>query len=69
MGSDGHAGVVVDKEFQLTPRLALDGQARYESGGEWESLAGLSYTLSKAFSLRFQWHSEYGLGGGVQARF
>ncbi len=69
LGSDGHAGVVAEKEFQLTPRLSLDGQAQYESGGEWESLAGLSYTLNKAFSLRVQWHSEYGLGGGVQARF
>jgi len=69
VGSDGRARAVAAKNFQLTPRLALNGQAQYDTEGKWEYLTGLSYTFSKAFSLRFQWHSDYGVGGGVQMRF
>jgi len=69
VGSDGRARVVASRSFQLTPRLALNGQGRYDTDGKWEYLSGLSYAVSKDFSLRMQWHSDYGLGGGVQVRF
>ncbi|MSN27395.1 MAG: multicopper oxidase domain-containing protein [Geobacter sp.] len=69
VGSDGRARFVADRSFQLTPRLALNGQGQYDTDGKWEYLSGLSYAVSKDFSLRLQWHSDYGLGGGVQVRF
>ena len=69
VGSDGRVRVVAAKSFQLTPRLALNGQGQYDSGGKWEYQTGLAYTLSKSASLRFRWHSDFGAGGGLQVRF
>jgi CopA family copper-resistance protein len=69
VGSDGRARVAAARSFQLTPRLALNGLGQYDSDGKWEYQTGLSYTLSKAISLRFRWHSDYGAGGGLQLRF
>ncbi|MFA9562688.1 MAG: multicopper oxidase domain-containing protein, partial [Nitrospirota bacterium] len=67
--TDGGARFKLDKSFELTPRLALLGDAQYDTHDKWEGMAGLSYTVSKAFSLIFKWHSDYGFGGGVQFRF
>lgn len=31
--------------------------------------AGLAYTINKSISLVGQWHSDFGVGGGVRIRF
>jgi hypothetical protein len=67
--TDGGARVTVEKDFALTPRLSLIGEVEYDTHDKWEGKAGLSYILSKHFSLLGQWHSEYGWGGGLQMRF
>lgn len=67
--TDGGARLNLDKSFELTPRLALLGDAQYDTHDKWEGMAGLSYTVNKVFSLIFKWHSDYGFGGGVQLRF
>jgi CopA family copper-resistance protein len=67
--TDGGARIAVEKEIELTPRLALYGEAEYDTHDQWEGIVGLSYTVSKRFSLIGQWHSEFGFGGGVQIRF
>jgi FtsP/CotA-like multicopper oxidase with cupredoxin domain len=67
--TDGGARVTIAKEFQLTPRLALFGEAQYDTHDLWEGQSGLSYTINKNVSLTGQWHSEYGWGGGLQIRF
>jgi len=67
--TDGGARVSLAKDFQLTPRLALFGEAQYDTHDLWEGQSGLSYTINKNVSLTGQWHSEYGWGGGVQIRF
>jgi FtsP/CotA-like multicopper oxidase with cupredoxin domain len=67
--SDGGARVNLEKEFTLTPRLGLIGEIRYDTHDLWEGKTGLSYTLTKNFSLLGQWHSEYGWGGGLQVLF
>jgi len=69
IGSDGDARVEVAKRFELTPRLSLDGLVQYDTDSYWESIGGLSYTLSQTFSLRAQWHSDYRWGAGLQVRF
>lgn len=67
--TDGGARFNLGRTFQLTPRLGLFGEARYDTHDDWEGVAGLSYTISKIFSLIGQWHSDYGFGGGLQIRF
>jgi FtsP/CotA-like multicopper oxidase with cupredoxin domain len=67
--TDGGARFNLGKSFELTPRLALLGEAQYDTHDKWEGSAGLSYMVHKYFSLVGQWHSEYGFGGGLQIRF
>jgi len=66
---DGGGRFILEKEFMLTPRIALDGETEYDTHEKWEERAGIHYLLTKGFSLLAQWHSDYGLGGGVQIRF
>ncbi len=67
--TDGGARVIADKEFALTPRLSLIGEVKYDTHDKWEGKAGISYIVTRNFSLLGQWHSEYGWGGGLQVRF
>lgn len=69
IGSDGEARVELEKSFQLLPRLDLRALLQYDTDSYWETVAGLSYTLSQAVSLRLQWHSDYLWGAGLQVRF
>jgi hypothetical protein len=69
IGSDGEGRVEMGRSFQLLPRLALHGHIEYDTADLWEYQAGLSYTLSKSWSLRSEWHSDYRWGGGLQVRF
>lgn len=63
IATDGEARVELAKEFQLLPRLELDGLAQYDTDEGWEYVSGLSYILGRAASLRVQWHSDYRWGG------
>lgn len=67
--SEGEFRVGLDWMLHLTPRLGLDLEAEYDTAEEWEGAARLSYTLSRSFDLVAQWHSDYGVGGGVSVRF
>lgn len=67
--TEGGARFNLEKSFELTPRLALIGEAQHDSHDKWEGSAGLSYLIHKNFSLIGKWHSEYGFGGGLQIRF
>ena len=67
--TEGGARVTLDKEFVLTPRLMLFGEVEYDTHDLWEGRVGVSYTVSKQFSLMAHWHSEFMWGGGLQIRF
>ena len=69
VGSDGEARVAIARNFELLPRLSVDGLVQYDTDSYWEYIGGLSYTLGKDFSLRAQWHSDYRWGAGLQVRF
>ena len=70
LDSDGGGRFIFEKEFTLTPRLSLTGEAEYDTNdSEWEGKAGLDYTLSKAISITGQWHSDFGWGLGAMIRF
>ncbi|MCJ7753447.1 MAG: multicopper oxidase domain-containing protein [Thermoanaerobaculales bacterium] len=67
--SDGGWRVAVEKELEITPRIGLHGEARYDSHEKWEESVALSYTLTSAVAVAVRWHSEYGTGVGVRLRF
>ena len=67
--SDGGARFFLEKEFELTPRAGLHGEVEYDTHTQWEGKVGLSYLISKDFSIIGNWHSEYGFGAGLQIRF
>jgi len=69
LDSDGGGRVLFDKELALTPRLSAFGEAEYDSREKWSGQTGVSYLLTKAVSVKVQWHSDHGWGGGVQLRF
>ena len=67
--SDGGARCSLDKHLPLTPRLELSGSVRYDTHELWEGQVGLAFMISKGFSLLARWHSTFGFGGGLAARF
>jgi hypothetical protein len=70
LDTDGGARFILEKEFTLTPRLSLTGEAEYYTNdSEWEGEAGLEYTLSKTISLTGRWHTDFGWGLGAVFRF
>jgi FtsP/CotA-like multicopper oxidase with cupredoxin domain len=67
--SEGDLRLGLAKELQITDRLGVFAEVQYDTGSEWEWSLGADYTLTKQFSLITQYHSEYGLGGGLSFRF
>ncbi|MBU0729605.1 MAG: multicopper oxidase domain-containing protein [Proteobacteria bacterium] len=68
--SDSGARISFEKEFAITPRFSLMGEAEYdthESG--WEGKAALNYSVCKNISLTGQWHSDFYWGGGLIVNF
>ena len=69
VGSDSSARFSVGRGIPLTDRLAVLGEVQYDTETEFESQFGFDWLLSKSFSLRANWNSDYGIGAGVQVRF
>ena len=69
LDTDLGARVALEKEWALTPRLAIFGEVEYDTHDYWEGASGLHYLINGAFSIVGKWHSEYGWGGGLQIRF
>ncbi len=59
----------IEKEFMLTPRVALFGEWEYDTQGGHEGNGGLSFLMSRGLSFLVQRHSEFEWGAGVQVRF
>ena len=69
MDTRGDLRVGLVKEFQITDRLGLSLAGHYDTGTHAEGQVGVEYTLSKAWSLAAEAHSEHGVGVGVTFRF
>ncbi|NLT72102.1 MAG: multicopper oxidase domain-containing protein [Verrucomicrobiaceae bacterium] len=67
--SEGDFRFGLGKSLQLTNRLSIFGEIEYDTGSEWEWSGGLEYLLTKQFSLISEYHSDYGIGGGVSFRY
>lgn len=69
LDSEGDLRLGLAKSLQITDRLGVFADVQYDTGSEWEWSLGADYILTKQFSLITQYHSEYGLGGGLSFRF
>jgi FtsP/CotA-like multicopper oxidase with cupredoxin domain len=67
--TEGGARFNLGKDFHLTPRFALFGEAEYDTHKWWELRGGATYLIAKNASLIAQWHSDFGWGGGLRMRF
>jgi FtsP/CotA-like multicopper oxidase with cupredoxin domain len=68
-GTDGSLRWTARKELQLTRRLAAFGEGQYDTVTDWEWIAGGEFVLNKHLSVVGQYHSDYGAGAGLRARF
>ena len=73
----------LDRELLIFPRIFLEGEYEYRADfgwvnelnnnnsyqGETQWLVGLSYILSRNFSIQGNYNNKYGWGGGILARF
>ena len=69
LDTDGGARFMLEREFELTPRIDLHGEVEYDTHEQWEGKVSLSYLINKEFSILANWHSEFGIGAGLQLRF
>ncbi|MCU0577956.1 MAG: multicopper oxidase domain-containing protein [Desulfobacterota bacterium] len=63
-----HEGVLrlgLERELQVTDRLSLFGEVRYDTEEIWKGSVGARWRLSRRFFLEARYHSEYGLGAGL----
>lgn len=67
--SDLGGRLELGKVWDLTPRLALYGNWKYDTHDFWEAEAGLSYMINSHFSVVAQWNSDYGWGAGLGFSF
>jgi hypothetical protein len=67
--SDLGGRVELGKAWDLTPRLALYGNWKYDTHEFWEAEAGISYMINRHLSLVAQWNSDYGWGAGLGLSF
>ncbi len=65
----GDGRFALEKQLQLTRRLATSGGSEYDTNGGWEGHVGLRWRTREHLDLGVRWHSEYGWGGGVELRF
>lgn len=67
--TEGEARAAVAREFILTPRLALELDAEYDTGTLWEGAVALDYVLTKRTAIQVRWHSDFKWGAGVRFLF
>jgi CopA family copper-resistance protein len=61
----GDVRLSLERGLQLTDRLRLMGEVRYDTLEAWEWSAGARWRLSRRFFLEGRYHSEYGAGVGL----
>jgi len=67
--SEGEFRFGLGKSYPITDRLHIFGEVEYDTRNEYEWSAGLEYILNKQLSVTGNFHSEFGVGGGLTLRF
>lgn len=68
-GTDGSFRWRAGKELQLTRRLNAFAEGEYDTETSWEWVAGGEFVVNEHLSVVGQYHSDYGAGAGLRARF
>ncbi len=69
LDSEGELRIELAQEFQLTNRFGIFGDIEYDSESKEEWLLGGKYALSKNIALTGQYHSDFGVGAGLEFRY
>lgn len=67
--TEGEFRFGIAKSYPITDRLHAFGDLEYDTVTEYEWSTGLEYILTKDVSITGNYHSEFGVGGGVAIRF
>lgn len=67
--SDGEARLAIAKMLQLTSRVGVMARAEHDTAQDFSWMTGITYTLTKQFSLIGSYDSDYGPGAGISFRF
>lgn len=67
--TEGEFRFGVAKSYPITDRLHIFGELEYDTRTEYEWSTGLEYILTKGVSITGNYHSEFGVGGGLSVRF
>jgi len=67
--SEGDLRVILDKEFQLSDHVSYSFELEYDTKTDWGSSHNIDYLLSRDFSLRLNFNTDYRWGMGVTYRF
>jgi len=62
----GHGRFALAKELDLTTRLGFVGDVEYDTEQGFEGSTGLRYRVHRHAAIAAEWHSEFGIGGGVE---
>lgn len=65
---EGDFRFTIEKEMQLTRHIGVMGEVEFDTESKWEGEVSLSYLLNKWLSLIGKYHSEFGVGGGIELR-
>ena len=67
--TEGEFRFSLEKEIQITSRLAIFVDAEYDTEEKWEWVAGSEWIFNKYLSIIAQYHSDFEGGVGLTIRF
>jgi hypothetical protein len=67
--SHGVLRIGLERELQMTDRLSLWGEIRFDSEESWKGAVALRWRLSRLFSLEARYDSKYGTGAGLRLEY
>ena len=65
---EGDFRFMLEKEMQLTKHIGIIGEVEFDTESKWEGEVSLSYIINKQLSIVGKFHSEFGVGGGLEIR-
>lgn len=64
--TEGHGRFALAKEMDLTTRLGFVGDVEYDTDQGFEGSTGLRYRVHRHAAIAAEWHSEFGVGAGLE---
>ncbi|CAM9308424.1 unnamed protein product, partial [Discosporangium mesarthrocarpum] len=64
--TEGHGRFRLSKELDLTTRLGFVGDVEFDTDQGFEGSTGLRYRVHRYAAIAAEWHSEFGVGAGLE---